>query len=65
MNIKQKNKLKNSLCILFIIIGCVLACSTIIPNEYLKLAIVMVCLLGGLFGVFISFNDPENTDNIK
>lgn len=33
------------------IAGCVLACSSIIPNDYLKLVIVMGALGVGLYGI--------------
>jgi uncharacterized membrane protein HdeD (DUF308 family) len=49
---------------LLIIAGCVLACSTIISNDYLKVAVVLATLCTGLFGMMksIGSSSEENTD---
>ena len=50
--------------ILLTIVSCVLACSNIISNNYLKLLIVM-CLLGfGLFGIMKKLSSPETSTDI-
>lgn len=49
--------------VLLTIAGCVLACSTIIPNDYLKLIIVMGTLCIGLYGIMRSLSHPSgNTE---
>ncbi|MDR2041963.1 MAG: hypothetical protein LBP98_06540 [Tannerella sp.] len=64
MKTKQNNKLLKFLYILLIIAGCVLACSTMISNDYLKVAIVLVTLCTGLFGIMKSIggSSEENLD---
>lgn len=44
------------------IIGCVLACTAIIPNDYLKLAIVMPALCVGMYGIMRGLSHPEEED---
>lgn len=51
MSTNKSNKTRLYLSVIVTIIGCVLACSTIIPNDYLKLLIVMASLGYGLFGI--------------
>lgn len=51
MSTKKSNKTRIYLSIIVTIIGCVLACSSIIPNDYLKLLVVMVALGYGLYGI--------------
>lgn len=36
---------------LLAIVGCVVACSSLISNDYAKLAIVMGLLFGGIYGL--------------
>ncbi|MDR2137945.1 MAG: hypothetical protein LBP50_00070 [Tannerella sp.] len=64
METKQKNKLMKIVYMLLIIAGCVLACSTIISNDYLKVAVVLATLCTGLFGMMksIGSSSEENTD---
>lgn len=47
--------------ILLTIAGCILACSTLIPNDYLKLVVVMGSLMVGLYGIMkgLSHNESE------
>lgn len=47
----KSNKFKLWTSIIITIIGCVLACSSIISNEYLKLLIVLLALGFGLVGI--------------
>ena len=44
------------------IIGCVLACSSIIPNDYLKLVVVMGALGVGLYGIMKGLSTPSTTE---
>lgn len=46
--------------VLLTIAGCVLACSTIIPNDYLKLIIVMGTLCIGLYGIMKGLSHPAS-----
>ena len=46
--------------VLLTIAGCVLACSTIIPNDYLKLIIVMGTLCIGLYGIMKGLSQPAS-----
>ena len=48
---KNSHKYGIYLYVLLTIIGCVLACSNIIPNDYLKLVVVMGTLGFGLYGI--------------
>ena len=47
--------------VLLTIVGCVLACSNIIPNDYLKLVVVMGALLFGLFGIMKGLSTSNET----
>lgn len=47
--------------VLLTIAGCVLACSSIIPNDYLKLIVVMVTLVVGLFGIMKGLSGPVSS----
>ena len=58
----KKNKFSIYIYIIITVIGCVLACSSIIPNDYLKLVIVMVALGAGLFGIMKSLSNPSTTE---
>lgn len=59
---KSSKRFVTYLYILLTVAGCVLACSTLIPNDYLKLAIVMVSLFVGLYGIMKSLsNTKEHT----
>lgn len=51
MSTNKSNKTRLYLSVIITIIGCVLACSSIIPNDYLKLLVVMLALGYGLFGI--------------
>lgn len=48
--------------IIVIIVGCVLACTNIIPNDYLKLIVVMVALFAGLYGIAKSLNSSKENE---
>lgn len=48
--------------ILLTIAGCVLACSTLIPNDYLKLVVVMGSLMVGLYGIMKGLSNNESEE---
>jgi predicted membrane channel-forming protein YqfA (hemolysin III family) len=58
----KKAKLGVYLSISLLIVGCVLACSSIISNDYLKLVVVMATLCAGLYGVMKSLSAPADTN---
>lgn len=60
---KNSNKGRIYLYVIITIIGCVLACSTIITNDYLKLVIVMGALGVGLFGIMKGLSQPSSTED--
>lgn len=63
----SKNKSKKVSIYLYIILtiaGCVFACSSIIPNDYLKLVVVMGFLGIGIFGILKGLSQPESTDEL-
>lgn len=55
--------------ILLTIAGCVLACSTLILNDYLKLLVVMGSLMIGLYGIMKTLShtkhNSEETSTIE
>lgn len=51
MSTNKSNKTRIYLSVIITIVGCVLACSSIIPNDYLKLVVVMSALGYGLYGI--------------
>ena len=53
----KKNKFS-----IYIYIGCVLACSSIVPNDYLKLVVVMGALGVGLYGIMKGLSTPSTTE---
>ena len=55
----KKNKISIYIYIVITIVGCVLACSSIIPNDYLKLVIVMGALGVGLYGIMRGLSTPS------
>lgn len=58
----NNSKISMYIYIFITIIGCVLACSSIIPNDYLKLVIVLIALGVGLFGIMRSLSTPPSTE---
>ncbi|WP_102408392.1 hypothetical protein [Parabacteroides bouchesdurhonensis] len=51
MSNNKSGKTRIYIYVLLTIAGCVLACSSIITNDYLKLVIVMGTLCVGLYGI--------------
>ncbi len=62
MSTKKSNKTRIYLSVIITIIGCVLACSSIIPNDYLKLLVVMCALGYGLFGIMKGLSNSGSTE---
>lgn len=58
----KKNKFSIYIYIIITIIGCVLACSSIITNDYLKLVVVMVSMGAGLYGIMKSLSTPASAE---
>lgn len=63
MSTKNSSKYKTYFFILLIIIGCVLACSSLISNDYLKLVVVMSSLIIGIYGISKSLGHSASTDS--
>lgn len=64
MSTKNSNKTRLIISIIITIAGCVLACSSIIPNDYAKLLVVMLALGYGLFGIMkgLSHHNAEGSE---
>lgn len=62
MSTNKSNKTRLYLSVIVTIIGCVLACSTIISNDYLKLLIVMASLGYGLFGIMKGLSNSSTVE---
>lgn len=62
MSTNKSNKTRIYLSVIVTIIGCVLACTSIIPNDYLKLLIVMCALGYGLFGIMKGLSNSGATE---
>ena len=58
---KKSHKYGIYLYVLLTISGCVFACSNIIPNDYLKLVVVMGALCFGLYGIMKGLSHPTET----
>lgn len=58
----KKNKYSIYIYVIITIIGCVLACSSIITNDYLKLVVVMVAMGTGLYGIMKSLSTPASAE---
>ncbi len=63
----KSDKFRIYLFVIITIIGCVLACSSIITNDYLKLLVVMTALCVGFFGIMkgLGKNNSEETETIE
>ena len=61
MTTKKSHNFGIYLYVLLTIVGCVLACSNIITNDYLKLVVVMGALLFGLFGIMKGLSTSNET----
>lgn len=61
----KSGKIRIYLYVLLTIAGCVLACSSLISNDYLKLGIVMAALCVGLFGIMKGLSRPKETGDVS
>lgn len=59
---KKSNKFNLWVSIVLILVGCVLACSSIISNDYLKLVVVLASLAYGLYGIMKALSTSEEAD---
>jgi len=59
MSKKNSGKIRIYLFVLLTIAGCVLACSSIITNDYLKLVIVIAALCIGVVGIMKGLSNTE------
>ncbi|HIX87006.1 MAG TPA: hypothetical protein H9848_10450 [Candidatus Parabacteroides intestinigallinarum] len=59
MATSKSNKVRIYLYVLLTIAGCVLACSSLIPNDYIKLVVVMGALFIGLYGIMKGLSQPQ------
>lgn len=62
MPTKKSNKVRIYLYVLLTIAGCVFACSSIIPNDYVKLVVVMGSLFVGLYGIMKGLSNSETSE---
>lgn len=62
MSTNKSSKLVIYFHILLTVAGCVLACSSIITNDYIKLVIVMGTLCVGLYGIMKGLSHPATAE---
>lgn len=63
MSKNKTNKFTIYFYVLLTIAGCVIACSSLIPNDYVKLVVVMGALCFGLYGIMKGLSHPaENSE---
>ena len=62
MATNKSNKIRTYLYVLLSIAGCVLACSSLIPNDYVKLVVVMGTLFIGLYGIMKGLSQPQTEE---
>lgn len=62
MATKSSKKYITYFYVILTIIGCVLACSTLISNDYIKLVVVMCSFMVGLYGIMKSLSSSETSD---
>lgn len=59
MTTNKSGKIRIYLYVLLTIAGCVFACSSIIPNDYIKLVVVMGTLCVGLYGIMKGLSSTD------
>ena len=59
---QKSNKAQMWFSIVLILAGCVLACSSIIPNDYLKLVVVLLAFGYGLYGIMKPLSSSEEEE---
>lgn len=62
MSKKNSGKVCIYLYVILTIAGCVLACSSIISNDYLKLVVVMATLCVGLYGIMKGLSQTGSSE---
>lgn len=62
MSTKKSNKTRIYVSVIITVVGCVLACSSIIPNDYLKLLVVMGALEYGLYGIMKGLSNTGSAE---
>lgn len=62
MSTKKSGKVRIYLYVLLTIAGCVFACSSIIPNDYVKLVVVMGSLFIGLYGIMKGLSNSGTSE---
>ncbi len=62
MATNKSTKVRIYLYIILTIGSCVLACSSIISNDYLKLVLVMGTLSVGLYGIMKNLSNPSTSN---
>lgn len=65
MSSNKSNKSTVWLSVFITILGCVLACSSIIPNDYVKLVVVLGALGFGLYGIMKGLSNTVNSEEIQ
>ena len=63
MSAKNSSKFKTYFFIILTILGCILACSSLIPNDYPKLVIVMGSLIVGIYGISKGLSHSVTNDS--
>lgn len=56
---KKSGKVRLYMFVILTIVGCVLACSSIITNDYLKLIIVLASICIGVVGIMKGLSNSE------
>lgn len=62
MSKNKSGKVGIYLYVILTIVGCVLACSSIIPNDYVKLVVVMGALCVGLYGIMKGLSQSGSSE---
>lgn len=65
MATNNSSKFKTYFYIALTIIGCILACSSVIPNVYLKLVVVIASLIVGIYGISKGLSKSESNESSK
>lgn len=63
-NNKKAGRIRMYAYLLLTLAGCVLACSSLITNEYLKLGIVMGAICVGVYGIMRGLSGNRDTEEI-
>ena len=63
MATNNSSKFKTYFYVALTILGFILACSSVIPNVYLKLVVVMASLIIGIYGISKSLSKSESKES--